>query len=51
MTHAKRPTRYFADHSEGSGYEIGPQPIAVQIVTQNPRYFREFRRREQFESF
>jgi hypothetical protein len=51
MTHAERSARYFADHCEGAGYQIGAQTIAVQIATQNSRRFREFMRREQFESF
>ncbi len=51
MTHAERPARYFTDHCEGAGYQIGSQTIAVQIATQNTRHFREFMRREQFESF
>ena len=50
MAHPKLTVRHFTNHCEGAGNQIGPQTIAVQILTKHGHDFIEFIRRERFET-
>ena len=45
MAHPKLTARHFTNDCEGAGYQIGPQTIAVQILTQHGHDLIEFLRR------